>query len=197
MPINLFDCFLVAFLIAGVLRGRKHGVSEEFMRVLKWLTLVFVCTLAYQPVGEAINSSGLFEESSALVMAYLAVALLVYMIFAFLQRRIGKKFAGGDSFGRAEYYLGMGSGLVRYACILLVGLALLHARTFSPAEVRAMEKYQLEAYGSTVFPTIINLQQLVFEDSLTGAGIKNNLGFLLINSAPGESVPARQLSQAH
>ncbi len=204
MPINLFDCFLVAFLIAGLLRGRKNGISEEFMRVLKWLTLVLVCALAYQPMGALVNSSGLFENSAALVVAYLGVALLVLLVFSFLQRRIGKKLTGGDTFGRAEYYLGMGSGLVRYTCILLVGLALLHARAFTPAEVQAMDKYQVDAYGSTVFPTLRNLQQLVFEESLTGACIKANLGFLLINSTPEESisapavsVPGKQLSQAH
>src|SRR5512140_3334731 len=119
MPINLFDCFLVTFLIAGLLRGRKHGISEEFMRVLKWLTLVSVCALAYQPLGALVNSTGLFEDGSAFALAYLLVALLIYLLFAFLQQRIGKKFTGTDAFGRGEYYLGMGSGLVRYSCILL------------------------------------------------------------------------------
>ncbi len=203
MPINLFDCFLVAFLIAGLLRGRKHGISEEFMRVLKWLTLVAVCALVYEPLGALILSGGLFDDCSAFVVAYLGVALLILLLFSFLERRIGKKFTGRDTFGRAEYYLGMGSGLVRYACILLVGLALLNARAFTPAELRAMEKYQVDTYGSALFPSLRNLQQLVFENSLTGACIKNNLNFLLINSAPensapaaAASAPARQLSQA-
>ena len=47
----------------------------------------------------------------------------------------------------------MGSGLVRFSCMLLAALALLNARYFSPTEVRAMEKYQDDVYGSDFFPT--------------------------------------------
>ncbi len=206
MPINLFDCFLVAFLIAGVLRGRKHGGSEEFLRVLKWLCLVGVCALAYQPLGAAISSSGLFDPVSAAVLAYLSVALVIILLFSPLQQRLGRKLTGSDTFGRTEYYLGMGSGFVRYACILVAALALLNARVFTQADLKEMEKYQMDAYGSTVFPTLRSVQELVFDDSLTGGCIKQNLGFLLIHAAPSEPVetapaktspPARQVTQAH
>ncbi len=184
MPINLFDCLLVAFLLAGLLRGRKHGLSEEFLRVLKWLTLLFGCALVYRPVGALVGSTGFFDTVSAYMLAYLGAALTILLFFSLVQRSVGPKLAGSDAFGRAEYYLGMGSGLVRYGCILLIGLALLNARAFTPAEVRANERYQMEAYGSSVFPTLYNLQQMIFEQSLTGSCIKNNLGFLLINSGP-------------
>ncbi len=184
MPINLFDCFLVAFLIAGVMRGRMHGVSEEFIRVLKWLLLVGLCALVYHPLGALIESAGYIDEFTADVVAYLGMALCILLAFSPLERRLNRKFGGTDTFGRSEYYLGMGSGLVRYACVLMVGLALLNARSFTPGEIKAMEQYQVDAYGSAVFPTLRNFQQLVFENSVTGSVIKQNLGFLLINSVP-------------
>lgn len=207
MPINLFDLLFVAFLIAGILRGRKHGVSEEFLRVVKWLSLLFGCALVYRPVGALFLTTGVLDDFSAYLMAYLGAALTILLFFSLIERGVGKKLTGSDAFGRAEYYLGMGSGLVRYTCILIMGLALLNARAFTPAEVQASEKYQLEAYGSSVFPTLRNLQEMIFKQSFTGACIKQNLGFLLINSTPGDQVPpeanapaprpAKQLTQAH
>ncbi len=79
---------------------------------------------------------------------------------------------GSDVFGRAEYYLGMASGLVRFTCMALVVLAVLHARSFSPAEVRAGETFQDAAYGSQVFPTLHTIQVEVSERSLTGPWVK-------------------------
>jgi hypothetical protein len=91
---------------------------------------------------------------------------------------------GSDIFGRGEYFLGMGSGMLRFGCILLTGLALLNAREFSPVELKNMEQYQEENYGSNIFPGLHSLQKAVFERSLTGGFIKDDLSFLLI--APTE-----------
>jgi len=188
MPINLFDCFLAAFLITGLVRGRKHGVSEELLRVLKWVSLVFGCALLYRPIGLAVASNGFLDLVSSFVLAYLGVALVILLVFSRIERSLGPKLTGTDAFGRGEYYLGMGSGLVRYGCILMMGLALLNARAFSPREVRARERYQVENYGSTVFPTLNSLQEFVFERSLTGFCIKENLGFLLIKSTSDDDL---------
>jgi hypothetical protein len=106
--------------------------------------------------------------------------LLVLLLFAGIKRALGGKLLGSDIFGRSEYYLGMGAGLVRFSCILLTALALLNARYFSPIEVRAMEKYDQEWYGSSYFPGLHSLQTTVFDKSFTGQWIKQNLGFLLI-----------------
>ncbi len=196
MPINLFDLLFAAFLIAGVIRGRKHGLSEELLRVLKWLALVCGCAVLYRPLGSLANSAGYFDAWTAFVSAYLFAALVIVVLFSSIQKRIGPKLVGSDAFGRSEYYLGMGSGLLRYACILIMGLALLNSRTFTAAELRASEKYQVEAYGSAVFPTVRSLQEMVFEGSFTGASIKNYFGFLLINSTEGEPPPAPPAARA-
>jgi len=103
-----------------------------------------------------------------------------------LRGAIGGKLIGCDLFGGAEYYLGMCAGAVRYACIILVGMALLNARYYPPAEVRAHIKYQEDNYGSVYFPTVCAVQHQVFDESFTGRMTKNYLGILLIRPTTPE-----------
>ncbi len=190
LPFNWFDFVLVVVLVVGVFRGRKHGMSEELLPLLKWLAILFVCAFTYEPVGKLM--AGSFTPLSCYVIAYIGVGLLVAAGFAGLKRALGGKLLGSDVFGGAEYYLGMGSGLVRVACMLLAALALLSARYFSPAEVEAMEKFQNDVYGSNFFPTLHTAQSMVFERSLVGPLIKNNLSFLLIKPTEPENKPFKQ-----
>ena len=181
LPINLFDLLLFAILSAGLVRGRKQGFSVELLSLLKWVTLLLACAVVYGPAGAAVAEVGSFDLLSAYLMAYLGTALAVFLVFSIIERRVGPKLAGSDIFGHAEYYLGMGSGLVRFACMLLVGLALLNARGFSPAELKEMDDFQVNNYGSKVFPTLHTLQVEVFDRSLAGSWIKQDLPFLLIS----------------
>jgi hypothetical protein len=179
-PFNLFDILLVIVLVGGIIHGRKHGVCLEVLSMAKWLTLVLVCAVVYRPVGALVAAADFFDLLSCYLLAYLGAALVVFLGFSVLERRLAPKLTGSDIFGRGEYFLGMGSGMLRFACILLVGLALLNAREFSPVELKDMERYQLENYGSHVFPGLHSLQEAVFDRSLTGGWIKEDLGFLLI-----------------
>ena len=181
LPINLFDLVLIVVLIAGLAQGRKHGMSEELMSLLKWLAILFGCAELYEPAGQFVGGfTNMFGRLSCYLVAYVGGALVLLLLFAGIKRALGGKLLGSDIFGQAEYYLGMGAGLVRFACILLAALALLNARYFSPLEVRAMEKFQDDVYGSNFFPTLHSVQATVFDKSLTGPWIKANLGFLLI-----------------
>lgn len=182
LPFNFFDLLLLFVLAAGLVRGRKHGLSLELLSLLKWLALLLVCAAVYGPAGAMVAQSGQFDLLSAYLLTYLGAALIVFVLFTLIQSRVGPKLIGSDVFGRGEYYLGMGSGMVRFACMLLVGLALLNARAFNPAELKAMDKFQQDAYGSHIFPGLHNLQVAVFNDSLAGSFIKQDLGFLLIAS---------------
>ena len=191
LPVNLFDFALVAVLVVGVFRGRKHGMSEELLGLLKWLAILVVCALVYQPLGKMFAGST-FSLVSGYVMAYVAAALIVVALFAGIKRGLGGKLLGSDLFGKAEYYLGMGSGLVRFTCMLLVALALLNARYFSPDEVKAMENFQNDVYGSNFFPGLHSAQSVVFERSLLGPWIKDNLGFLLIKPTAPQDMSFKQ-----
>lgn len=191
LPFNFFDLMLPLVLVAGLVRGRKHGFSLELLSLLKWLTLLVVSALVYGPLGSLVAQSGRFDLLSAYLLAYLGTALTIFVVFALIQNRVGPKLIGSDVFGRGEYYLGMGSGMVRFACMLLVGLALLNARAFNPAELKAMDKFQQDNYGSDLFPGLHNLQVAIFDNSLTGSFIKQDLGFLLIASTePDQREPS-------
>jgi len=190
LPFNVFDVVLVAILVVGVLRGRKLGMSEELLNLLKWVAVVFVCAFAYEPVGKLFGSS--FSMLSNYVIAYIGIGLLILVGFAGVKRALGGKMIGSDIFGKGEYYLGMVAGLLRFACVLVTALALLNARYFSPDEVKAMENFQNDVYGSNFFPTLHTVQAMVFERSLSGPFIKKNLELLLIKPTAPDNKPFKQ-----
>lgn len=187
LPFNEFDLLLGSVLVFGLVQGRKHGMSGEWVVLLKWLAIVLGCALVYWPVACLISAPGFFSIVSACLIAYLGATLLIFLGFSWLQRRLRPQQKNTDFFGRTEYYMGMASGLVRATCIVLVTLALLNARTFTPAEVRAIEANQSSTYGSHVFPSLPGVQAEVFERSLSGRWIKQNLGFLLIQAEENEA----------
>jgi hypothetical protein len=193
LPFNAFDVLLLVVICTGIARGRKLGMSGELLSLLKWLAILFGCAFAYQPVGDTFaHSTGIFSALTSYVLAYIVIALLILLIFALLKRGLEGRLLGSDAFGKAEYYLGMVSGIIRFSCILLALMAILNARYYSPTEVRAMEHFQNDVYGSNFFPTLQSLQAEVFERSLTGPWIKNNLSFLLIKPTAPED---KQLHQ--
>ncbi len=185
LPFNWFDFVLVLVLLVGIQRGRKRGMSEELMTLLRWVALVAVCALLYQPVGELIANNGrVFSLLTSYIIAYLALALGVAILFSVVRRGLGGKLIGSDVFGRAEYYLGMPAGMLRCACILIALLALLNARYFTSEEILKDENYTKDVYGSHFFPSVRSMQEMVFAKSLTGPWIKTNLTFLLIKPTP-------------
>jgi len=186
LPINVFDFVVLVTLVVGLLRGRKHGMSEELMGLMKWLAVVIGCAVMYEPAGQWFAQSSPFSLLASFLMVYIVGAMFILSLFAFCKNRLGGKLIGSDIFGRSEYYLGMGSGVVRLSCMLLAFLALLNARYFSPMEVKAMEQFQNDVYGSNYFPTWHTAQEVVFEKSLSGSWIKTHLGFLLIKPTQPE-----------
>src|ERR1022692_4388634 len=129
LPINLFDLVLIIVLIAGLAQGRKHGMSEELMSLLNWLAMLFGCAALYEPTGLFVGGfTTMFGRLSCFLLAYVGMAVGLLLVFALIQRALGGKLLGSDIFGQTEYHLGMGAGLVRFACILRAGLALVIAR---------------------------------------------------------------------
>jgi uncharacterized membrane protein required for colicin V production len=181
LPINVFDLVLIVVLSLGIWRGRKHGMSEELLGTVKWVLVVVGCAMLYEPAGKALAQSSPFSLLSSFVMVYVAAALAILGLFALIKHSLGGKLIGSDIFGRAEYYLGIGAGIVRLSCILVAALALLNARYFSPAEVQANERYQNDLYGSNYFPGLHSAQSVVFERSMAGPWIREHLDFLLIH----------------
>ena len=190
--INVFDFLFVVFLCLGVVRGRKNGMSGELFQVLQWVAVLIGCAFLYDKVSPVLAGPLHLSTLTANMFGYVAMAMLILGVFALFRRAIGSKLAGSDFFGHSEYFLGMASGLVRYGCIALAGLALLNARYFSPTEVRASERFQNENYGSNLFPTWYTAQAMVFERSFCGQLIRQRCQVVLIRPTEAEDTSLHQ-----
>jgi len=193
MPFNWFDVAVVLMLAVGYSRGKKHGMSQESMAVLKWVSLVIVAAIAYEPLGLWVADTLKIGKLFAFIIAYSVIALAVVLVFVFLNRTVGEKLKGSDAFGKGEFYLAMPAGMLRFACIVFVFLALLNARYYTTAEIKAMTKYQDDNYGSNFFPTLSSVQDDVFMRSFVGKQVKQHMSFLLIKPTaplPTKSAPA-------
>jgi hypothetical protein len=114
------------------------------------------------------------------ILGYSLTAVLIVLVFAYLKGAVGPKLSGSDTFGKGEFYLAMPAGMLRFACVLIAFLALLNARLYRTAEIKEMQKFQNDNYGSQFFPTLSSLQSDVFENSFTGPQVKKYMSFLLI-----------------
>jgi uncharacterized membrane protein required for colicin V production len=187
LPFNWFDLLVIVALLLGLRSGRTHGMSEELMMLLKWLALVLACAVFYEPVGSTISTtSPVFSLLNGYLIGYAAVALIIAALFSLFKKMVGGKLISSEAFGRSEFYLGMFAGMVRFSCVLIMGLALLHARSFEQSEISADVKYQNDMYGSNFFPKLYTIQAQVFDRSVAGPWIKNNLSFLLIKPTAPE-----------
>jgi uncharacterized membrane protein required for colicin V production len=207
---NWFDLALVLVLAFGFWRGRKRGMSREALPVSMWLVAVIGAGFGNAWLGglllqtgyvQRIFGSSFNERTTALVIAYLAIALVAFGVFSLLMKRYREKLAGSSAFGGSEYYLGMISGMIRYGCIVLFVLSLLHAPVYTSAEIAAREAYENRWYGGGLkgfngdfVPSLDEVQTSVFRQSLTGPAIQNYFSELLINGvAPVKKATTAQL----
>lgn len=187
LSFNWVDLAIAALLVAGLLHGRKRGMSEELIDVLKWTFILLAATFAYEPAGKFLAASSMFSLLSCYVAAYLIIALTVILFFAYIRARVGDKITSADTFGGAEYYLGMMAGVFRYTCIILVAMAFLNARYYSPGEIQAQSKFQQDNFGDIRFPTLGEFQRTVFGKSFTGRLAQSYLYLVMIRpTAPEE-----------
>ena len=52
--VSWVDLLTLALVIAGVCRGRKRGMSEELLDLIKWLLTVVIAGRLYQPLGRVL-----------------------------------------------------------------------------------------------------------------------------------------------
>ena len=181
-PLGWFDLLALALLVTGAMLGRKHGMSEELLPSIRWLTIVPVAAIFYKPLGKALSTFGNFSLLAAYLGAYFACALGVFVCFSILKRVIGGKPISSERFGKSEYYLGICAGTVRVGCMMIVVLAFLNARGFSQEELRRRQAYVQDVYGSDFFPSLETVQSFVFQRSFVGGSLKHYAGSLLIKS---------------
>jgi hypothetical protein len=195
LPVNWFDVFVLVMLLIGYTRGKKNGMSQESLAVLKWVAVMLLSAIAYEPLGLWLASTAQLGKLTSFLIAYSVTAGAVALIFILVTGSLAEKMKGSDAFGKAEFYLAKPAGMLRFACVVMVLLALLNARYYSTAEVRGAKKYDQDNYGSSFFPHLYSIQDDVFKNSFVGSQVQEHLGFLLIKSTPaipGANAPAKR-----
>ncbi|MGA3182205.1 MAG: CvpA family protein [Verrucomicrobiota bacterium] len=190
LSFNYFDLIVLVALAVGLLRGRKHGMSQELLPMLKWVAIVTLGGFFYRPVSLFLqqNIPGAFDLLWANRSGYLLIALGVLLVFAWIKKAIGEKLLGSDLFGGAEYYLGMIGGMVRAGCIIVAVLALMNSRIVTQEELAADEAAQKKSLEDIRLPTYGTIQQAMLLHSFTGRLVKENLSRILIVSVTSEQM---------
>ena len=213
-PFNWFDIALVLVLAFGVWRGRKRGMSREFLPLFQALITLIAGGFGYALLGDWLNQQGVIksifgnsinDRTAAYVSGYLLIAVVIFIAFTFLKRAVKAKLEGSNAFGGGEYYLGMMSGFMRYAAVVIIVLAVLKAPIYTAAEIAAHKKFMMDNFGlkgaqrgnfkaddisGDYLPNIQTIQTGVFEESLIGPFIKDGLSVFLINT--GSAVANRK-----
>jgi hypothetical protein len=202
LPFGWFDVALVAVLGFGLFRGRKNGMTKEVLPMFHWVATVLVCGLAYEMVGQLIINLSGWGKLAGYILGYFSLMFLVYLLFILMKKILMPRLTGSNFFGSNEYYLGMASGLIRYACILFVALALLNAPYYTAADIASTKAYNarwygggLQGYSGDFFPTLQTVQEGVFQKSFTGKYIKEYADVMLVNTASGDAVKQSAVPQ--
>ena len=199
MGFDWFDMVVIVVLGFGLFRGRRNGMSKGLLPLLEWLVLVPVCGLVY-PMLAGVLAGFITDKFWNCLLAYLALAMVVFLVFTILKHQLAEKLVKSDFFKGSEYYLGMLAGLVRYACVLMFVLALLNARVYTPAEIAQATAYDQKNFGGGLyegnyFPHLFQVQAAVFKESFIGSRIKDNAGMLLINTSPSGAQPGKTTTE--
>jgi uncharacterized membrane protein required for colicin V production len=176
---DYFDIVVLDWLILGLFRGRKAGMSRELLPLLQWIAIVIAAGMFYSPVSGVISQHTYLSVLWSNIAAYLMIAAGVHLICLWLRRMLGVKLAEWDLFGPREYFLGMLAGTARFACIMLFVLALMNSCLVPAAQPVAMTKSRKMKTGLR-FPTYGELQQDVLSNSFSGNWVQANLQPILI-----------------
>ena len=199
LTLGWFDVAFVLLLAFGLWRGRKRGMSKELLPVLMWLGIVIGGAAGYQLLGDELLATGYIRKvfgttfvlrTASYITAYLAIAFVVWVIFAIIKNLFKHKVEGANAFGSGEYYLGMAAGVARIACMVFFGLAILHAPFYSPAEIAARAAYNKQNFGGGLYEgnylaDMPTFQNSIFKNSLLGPVIDKTLPWLLIEKLSG------------
>jgi uncharacterized membrane protein required for colicin V production len=171
-------------IVMGVVVGRRRGMSAELLSLLMWLAIVLLGGQFTPVVGRWTAQNLGLGPTASYTLAYLAIACAVWLLVVMVRRQLGDKLLSADAFGGFEYYLGMMAGSLRFICILLFVLAVVHAPKIDRADIEKRLKAQRESLGSIYFPPFGSIQQDIFERSISGNVVKQHLTFALIQPDP-------------
>jgi uncharacterized membrane protein required for colicin V production len=202
--VNWFDFALLFLLIFAFWRGRKRGMTKELLPTLEWLAILFAAGLGHVILADWFQKEGFVrkifgnhfqERTAALMSGYICIAIVIFIVAAFIKRKLTARLEGSNFFGGNEYYWGVAASVARYLCMALVALALLNAPLYTTNDIAAAKAYNnrwfgggLKDYSGDFIPSVYEVQDSVFRKSFAGKLIKSNLSMLLINpdAAPSQ-----------
>src|SRR5579863_5333625 len=79
---NSFDIVLGIVLVVGIIRGRKRGMSEELLDVVKWLLVVFLGAVFYKPLGDLVSQLAGLPKVWSYIICYALVLIIVLIVFS-------------------------------------------------------------------------------------------------------------------
>jgi uncharacterized membrane protein required for colicin V production len=185
------DFVTLLVICIGLVRGRKRGLSEELLDTTMWLIIVVAGAFLYRIMGNLLIQKPILSLLTYYMLSYIAIALAVKIIFVLIKRKFGQKMVESDVFGRLEFYGGMAAGSVRFLCMYLFVLSLLHAPHYSEEYWAQRAKEVDYNYGSDFFPHPCKIQRSVFQNSFTGKNAEKYLAILLIEQTDGSSRSVR------
>lgn len=188
LPINYVDFVVLILLVVGIFRGRKRGMSEELLTFVQWLVIVFVGCRIYEPGGKMLSEMAPFSLMTSYIAVYVGFAILIKILFSQIKKALGEKVVGSNFFGESEYYLGMLAGMIRFACVVLMIMAVINARLITDYERAQTARMQSKNFEGISFPTFGSIQQAVLYESFTGKHVKQYLEFVLIRSTVPQNV---------
>lgn len=187
---NWFDLAVIVWLIIGIFRGRKHGMSQELLPLTQWIAFVIVASLFYIQIARPLAQRTGLTLLPCAIAAYVFVGCMVYGLLGNLKKKLDDTFQEGDYFGSGEYYLGMTSGVIRFTCILIALLAVMNSRIITKAERDATLKMQEKNFEGIRFPTYGEIQNDVLLESATGNFVRAYLPHFLIHTVNDNDAPA-------
>ena len=191
LTVGWVDFVTILVILIGVVRGRKRGLSEELLDTIMWILILVSCSYFYRSLGDLMNQKPLLSKLTYYMLSYILIALGIKIVFAFIKSKFGTKVAESDLFGRLEFYGGMAAGAVRFTCVYLFLISLLHAPHYSAEFLAKRAKDVDYNYGSDFFPHPSKIQSAVFKDSFTGLKAEKHLAVLLIEQIDGNSAVIR------
>lgn len=177
-----FDLLVLLFLYLGITSGARRGMSVEIIGTAQWVAIVIAGGLFYHPLGMVIATGMKIDPSPAFVIAYVLAAGAVAGIVQWIRLCWGDQLMRKDRFGNLEYRLGMAAGAVRFGCILVALLALLHAKYIDTDNWWSLEFAPQESYTSGNL--MIRLKREVFARSTSGRIVRRAFGGQLITPEP-------------
>jgi hypothetical protein len=186
---HALDIVVLITALLGMRIGHRRGVTQELMRLLMWLVLIYtppwVCR---QLDSQVVQYTGISMLWSRFVL-YGGTAALAFILVTMAKNALQDRITSMNLFGKLEYPLGSLAGVLRYFCIIVMVLALIHARAATDAE-----RAQGGAWSQ--------VQDNVFEKSWSGQFVEKYLDTLLIPAtipgvmySPPKESPKRQGQQ--